>query len=369
MKALDHHKRHEIVIEYRKCHNISRVAEKLHVSRETVRLWVQRFKSTKRVDSAAKPGRKTSLKKKGAYEARKMLLSGNYSGAQEVARELHAKGFVSKSVPLHRVTVVRHAKAVSMSLGRPIVAVQGAPKKALTAANKQQRLAFCKANLGRSWRNVMFTDRKKFLFTYPGTKVHQFSWVEKGLPRVAKKSSHALCVNLYAGITVFGMTKPHIVAGTSKITTGFSNQKGEQAKNITSSEYEQVVLTTLLPEGRRLMGSHGITSWVLQQDNDPTHKKASARALEKWLKANPGQHVTVLQNWPPNSPDLSPIENVWAYVQGKVNAIGCESFKDFQAKVVSLLKNLPPRMRKNLFASMHSRLTECMDKGGERTHY
>jgi transposase len=369
MKALDHHKRHEIVIEYRRCHNISKVAEKLHVSRETVRLWVQRFRSTKGVDSAAKPGRKTSLNKKGAHQARKMLLSGNYSGSQEVARELHAKGLTTKHVPLHRTTVVRHAKAVSKSLGRPIVAVQGPPKKALTATNKEQRVAFCKANLGRSWKNVMFTDRKKFMFTYPGAKVHKSEWVEKGKPRLANKSSHALSVNLYAGITVFGMTKPHIVAGTSKMTTEFSNQKGKQAKNITSSEYEQVVLTTLLPEGRRLMGYHGITSWVLQQDNDPTHKKASARALGNWLKDNPGQHVTVLQKWPPNSPDLSPIENVWAYVQAKVNALGCESFGDFQVKVVSLLKNLPHRMRKNLFASMHSRLTECMDKRGERTHY
>lgn len=369
MKALDHHKRHEIVIEYKRCHSISKVAEKLHVSRETVRLWVQRFKSTKRVDSLAKPGRKVSLSKKGAYKARSLLLSGDYSGSQEVARELHARGFAAKSVPFHRVTVARRAKAVSDSLSRPIVAIHGAPKKALTDATKQQRLAFCKSNLGRSWRNVMFTDRKKFLFTYPGAKVHQVSWVEKGKQRVANKSNHALCVNLYAGITLFGMTKPHIVAGTSKMITEFSNQKGNKARNITSSEYEQVVLTTLLPEGRRLMGSQGITSWVLQQDNDPTHKKASSRALDQWLKANPGQHVTILQKWPPNSPDLSPIENVWAYVQAKVNVMGCKGFEDFQANVLCLLKNLPHKMIKNLFASMPSRLTECIGKGGDKTHY
>lgn len=215
----------------------------------------------------------------------------------------------------------------------------------------------------------MFTDRKKFLFTYPGARVNKVAWVVRGQQRTAMKSNHALCVNVYAGVTAFGMTKPHLVAGTSKLATEFTNKKGMKAKNITSAEYESVVLNTLLPEGRKIMGSHNITEWVLQQDNDPTHKKASKSALDKWSKLNSGQTVTILPSWPPNSPDLSPIENIWAHVQCQVNKMGCKSFDEFKEKVEYFLAHIPQSMIKNLFRSMKRRLEECIALKGGRTHY
>ena len=162
-------------------------------------------------------------------------------------------------------------------------------------------------------------------------------------------------------VPVRGPAKPYL-------KTTFFNQKGQPSRNITADEYEDVLKRMLLPEGRRLFASAGLIGWVLQQDNDPAHKRRGPQVIKAWNSARRGR-VELLRDWPPNSPDLSPIENAWALVQAKVDAAGCKTFSEFQSTLLKTWQEMPQDVIKSLMASMPRRLSECVAKGGNKTRF
>jgi hypothetical protein len=66
---------------------------------------------------------------------------------------------------------------------------------------------------------------------------------------------------------------------------------------------------------------------------------------------------------------LNPIENVWAWVQNRVNAMGCSSFEQFKQAVLDGIKAVPKEMIKKLFDSMPKRLAQVTESGGDKTKY
>jgi hypothetical protein len=157
-------------------------------------------------------------------------------------------------------------------------------------------------------------------------------------------------------------------AETNPVST-YRNQLNQAARNITKDEYRDVVTKTLLPEGRRIFefSTQDLTSWVLQQDGDPTHDAARHEVIV-WNTQGQGS-MDLLQDWPENSPDLSPIENVWGWVDGKVAAMGCQTFDEFKAAVDTTFKRIPKKMLVILWASIPKRLQLVIDNGGQKCGY
>ena len=365
---VDERLKYQLIEAYAKCQNLSEVARRFKVDRRTVRLWVKRYKETSNVCARPRSGRPASLNGSGAMKAKELLTSGKYSSAKDVANELFRMGVSRGATAIQASTVIKHARAAAKAAGKPIQFTRKFPAKRLTPHTQQQRLAFCKANKDTIWANVMFSDRSKHHFWYHGEVVHTSGqWCEHGQQPQAFKVNKPACVNLYAGITRWGATKVQCVAGTTHMVSKFHNKKGQPARNITSSEYKQVLMTTLLPGGSSLFSEKGFTEWFLQQDNDPTHKKAAKEAIEEWnngLGKKYGTKVKLLMNYPPHSPDLNPIENLWAKVQKDVAAAGCKDSQQFKATVINGVEKGDRTYFRALVGSMPKRINACITANG-----
>ena len=356
-----------IAMLHSKHYSYEKIRRDVGCSKATVSKWVARIKKGLGIDRKARVVKKKLVSEAAAVRATELLQSKCEGGARFVAAKLRQEGCVAR-VP-SRQTVVRAAKAHAEALGDPLKYVWGRPKKGLTPSNRKQRVAFCTANRARDWSNVMITDRCKFHFRYPGSKVFGGRWVSESTQdqQGVYTPNHPQCSNVYGGITRYGATKLIPVTGTSQLKTSFFTKGGQPSRNITSDEYRSVLRSGLLPAGTALFGAKCKKSWVLQQDGDPTHGIANS-VVEKFNRQGCSK-VQILPNWPGNSPDLSPIENVWAYVDRKVAEQGCTTFSGFKREVNKTFQNLPKRMLENLFASLRTRMDQCIEAEGGKIKY
>jgi len=354
---------------YDSCQSISETAVECGVCRETVRNCINRWRNEQSLENKPGTGRKPVLSEAVALYASNLLDDGQQGGAQQVAKQLLAEGLAPRLV--HKSTVIRAARKAAESEGCKLMASKQRPPKELTKDTKKKRLQFAHKNSKTSWGHVLFTDRKRFYFRYPGSSVQPCRWQKVGPNRPRKQGvyqpNHPQCLNVYGGITKHGVTPLHEVVGSSKSKQSFKNKKGEVAKNICAAQYNSVLKETLLPGGQRLFSGQGISCWSLQQDGDPAHVDAKG-VVEEWSKKNRSS-ATLMPKWPPNSPDLNLIENVWGYVQARVDALGCKSFEEFKEAVHKQFQAVPSSMLTNLFNSMKVRIACVVKKQGGKTGY
>jgi hypothetical protein len=97
---------------------------------------------------------------------------------------------------------------------------------------------------------------------------------------------------------------------------------------------------------------------VFQQDGSPAH---TAKKTIDWLD----EVCNVLRDWPPNSPDLSPIELSWAILKKVVAVLNPQTLEELKTALETAWDGIPPETTDKLCKSFKRRLIMCSERGGQ----
>lgn len=105
--------------------------------------------------------------------------------------------------------------------------------------------------------------------------------------------------------------------------------------------------------------AHMPISYVFQHDNDPQH---TSRIVKQWF----ADTKTNVLDWPAQSPDLNPIENLWADVE---RGLRTKNSDELFQNIKAVWEGIPPSRCRVLVESLQKRLVAVIEKGGFLTKY
>jgi transposase len=76
-----------------------------------------------------------------------------------------------------------------------------------------------------------------------------------------------------------------------------------------------------------------------------------------------------MKDWPPHSPDLNPIENVWGFMKGRMAGHVCNGPRDLRKLVEHAWDSITARDIERLYSSIPDRYASVIASDGYATRF
>ncbi len=213
------------------------------------------------------------------------------------------------------------------------------PALALKSQRIRVRWARGMLKAGHDFRRTLCSDEKVFVLEDRQRRC----WMADTARRYRNCHQHPKHIMVWGGISLLGSTSIAFVDG-----------------NMDAVGYQKVLQNHLLPLVKRIRGP-----WAFQQDGARPH---TARSTMAWIAAH-GLPAPI--EWPANSPDLSPVENLWALMVTDVNKHNPSTTEDLKRAIMNSWRERTRHNEtmENLLGGWRRRLQQVVSAKGATIAY
>ncbi len=331
-KELSKDTRNKIVDLYQAGKTESAIGKQLGVKKSTVGAIIRKWKTYKTTDNLPRSGAPRKISPRGV----KMITRTVSKNPRTTRGDLQRAGTKVIKATISN-TLRRQGLKYSSARRVPL----------LKPVHVQARLKFAREHLDdpeEVWENVKWSDE---------TKIELFG--KNSTCRVWRRKN----AELHPKNTI-----PTVKHGGGNIMLWgcFSAKRPGRlicVETMNGAMYREILSENLLPSVRALKMIRG---WVFQHDNDP---KTTARATKEWLRK---KHFKVLE-WPSQSPDLNPIENLWRELKVHVAQRQPQNITALEEICMEEWAKIPATVCENLVKTYRNHLTSVIANKGYITKY
>ncbi|CAK9796236.1 Transposable element Tc1 transposase [Anthophora quadrimaculata] len=305
-------------------YSYEQIAARFKISKSTA--WAI-IKKKEEIDSVANRSRSGRKRKTSVRDDKFIIVQSKRNRrltASEIANEINR----NRSNPISVSTVKRRLKDAGLT-GRI-----AARKPFLRLANKKKRLAWAVAHKDWTldqWKKVLWTDESKFEIF--GSNRRMF---------VRRRTGERLLDSCIVPTVKHG-------GGNTMVWGCFGGEStGDLIRitdKLTKEGYKKILEEHAVPSGIRILGE----GFTFQEDNDPKHSSRLCRSFLNELESN---NILKRMIWPPQSPDLSPIELLWDELDRKAKAQSPTSKEDLWQKLLQCWSEITPETLEKLLKRM-----------------
>jgi transposase len=308
------------------------IAHVIKCSDNTVSMWINRWRDEHSVEDNDRSGRPRCTQEPTDRAMEEYAREKKFVVPNDIRRELQ--------LSCSARTVRRRLDEIGL-FGRVAREADQFDERILTL-----RLSFARGFLHfteQDWDTVIFSDEVHFCLGHHGQV-----WVQRP-PGTAYEPQYCKPADeeLYK-ITLWGCFCSK-GAGTARIFIGELNH--ELYRDILQHNLVQTY-QHFFPQG----------VWRFLQDNASPHY---TREVNTWMH-NHGVHII---EFPPRSPDLNPIENLWHILKWRVDHRNPRTAEEFEQVIGEEYESIETEICTTLAHSMHDRLLQVIEFQGHKTKY
>uniref|UniRef100_A0A6I8QUR5 HTH cro/C1-type domain-containing protein n=2 Tax=Xenopus tropicalis TaxID=8364 RepID=A0A6I8QUR5_XENTR len=283
-----------------------------------------------------KCGRKCCTTRRGDRALRKIVEKDRFLTLGDLRKQWTESG-----VETSRATVYRRVQEMGYRCCIPQV------KPLLNQKQRQKRLTWATEKQHwtvAQWSKLIFSDESKFCMSFgnQGARVWRKTG-EREMPKCLKSSvKYPQSVMVWGAMSAAGVGPLCFIKG-----------------RVNAASYQEILEHFMLPSAEKLYGDE---DFIFQHDLAPAH---SAKTTGKWFT----DHGITVLNWPANSPDLNPIENLWDIVKRKLRDTRPNTLDELKAAIEASWASITPEQCHRLIASMPRHIEAVISAKGFPTKY